>query len=152
MLNFWQRWMQAVYGLFILFGFMLAFFGTSSVLAPMTGPIFAAFWPNGPPTPETLRFAQFTFGIMGGLTVAIGVSGWFLARYALAKGETWAWVAMVESLFLWYVVDGFMSVYTGAWINAVFNTGFFILAAIPLVALWPHFRGRVRDGLKAPAF
>ena len=35
-------------------------------------------------------------------------------------------------------------------IFAVGCTGY-ILAAIPLVALWPHFRGRVRTDLKAPA-
>ena len=141
MFTFWQRWLQIVYGLFILFGFAFAFFGTSSLLSPMTAPIFAAFWPSGPPSAETLRFAQFTFGIMGGLTVALGISGLFLARFGLARGQVWAWVAMADSLLLWYLVDSGMSIYTGAWINAVFNTGFFVLAAVPLAATWPAVRG-----------
>jgi len=147
----WHRWLQVVFALFILFGIVFAFFGTSSLMAPFSGPIIASFWAGGIPTPETLRFAQFTFGIMGALTVAVGVFGFFMARYALPRGEAWAWVAIVDGLILWYLIDSGLSIYTGAWVNAVFNTGFFLLAAVPVVALWPHMRGRVRRNLQAPA-
>lgn len=155
MFTFWQRWLQVVFGLFIVFGVVFAFFGTSSFLSPMTGPIFAAFWPSGPPSPETLRFAQFTFGIMGALTVGLGVFGWFITRFALAKGIKWAWVALFEGVVLWFLVDSAMSIYTGAWVNAVFNGGFFLMAMIPLAALWPLMRSERRDhgadaGLTAP--
>lgn len=150
MSGFLLRLLQVVFGVFVLAGFAFAFFSSSSLMSPITGPIYAAFWTNGPPTPETLRFAEFAFGMVGGLTIAVGVSGWFVTRFALAKGQRWAWFAMAESLLLWFIVDGAVSIHTGAWINAVFNSAYFLAAAVPLVLLWPTVRKRPRRETARP--
>lgn len=151
MFRFWHRWLQAGYVILTLFGLAFAFLGTSSLFAPSVGPILAAFWPGGEIPANTQDFAFFAFGIAGALTAALGELGWFVARYAIAQRQRWAWNGLVASLLVWYLVDGAISIWAGAGINVVFNTVFFAILAVPLVALRTQLTDRAPDGAVATA-
>lgn len=138
MFGFWHRWIMIGYIGFIIFGLLFAILGATAFFAPVMRPILASFWVDGVIPAEAQNFAAFSFGIAGALTLALGELGWFVAKYALPRGERWAWTALVASLTAWFILDSAMSIYSGASINAVFNLGFYIILMVPLIAIRPH--------------
>lgn len=140
--TFWRRWLEIGFLGFILFGLAFAVLGTASVFAPLFAPVLSAFWVDGAIPVDAQGFAMLAFGIAGALTAALGELGWFVTRHALARRERWAWTALAASLTLWFLVDGAMSIASGAALNVAFNAIFFLLIAIPLAGAWPHLRAR----------
>ncbi len=90
---------------------------------------------------ETRRYAGFIYQVLGAV-----IFGWAILLTLVARGpekaETspdrisgWMWRCLALSLGGWFVLDTSMSLVTGFWQNAVFNTLFGISAAVPLL-LW----------------
>ncbi len=150
MFTFWYRWLLTVFVGFTLFGVAYAFFGMSGLFAIMLDPIDLALW-GGPMPAETEPFARFTFGIIGALLAAFGELGWFVTRYAVSRREPWAWNALAVSAIVWFVIDGIVSVWSGAAINVAFNLGFAVLLAIPLIGIRPHLTGQTASTRPATA-
>ena len=66
----------------------------------------------------------------------------FLARYAFAQRQLWAWNALAASLGVWYVVDTALSWTSGVYVAALGNTALLVLAGLPLVFTRKKFSSR----------
>ena len=151
MFTLWHRWLQVSQILLILFGLLFAFLGTSSALSPMTHPILSAFWVGGEIPENSREFAFFSFGLMGALSAALGELGWFVARYGIGQRQKWAWNGLLAAVVLWYLIDGFVSIYAGVAINVAFNTVFLLMIVVPLIGLRSHMVEGDREGVPATA-
>ena len=70
------------------------------------------------------------------------MAGWSLLMMQivhgpLREGSRWAWLMLVQSLALWFLLDTGMSLVLGYPSHALFNVPFAVALGIPLVSLRP---------------
>ena len=91
-------------------------------------------------TAAELAVQNILFGVLGSVMVAWMIVLVFLVRGPFRRGERWAWLAIDLSVFAWFVLDSVVSATHGMPLNVVFNLGFLVLFAIPLLATMSQFR------------
>lgn len=120
--------------------------GLVMVLAPdLTKQAFGLMVFQNPAQFETfdktaIAYIELAHAVMGSLMVGWGALMYLLVQGLLVNGRKEALGMISMSLLLWYVPDTAFSLHSGFWQNAVLNTGFAVMYAIPLVALRKHVR------------
>jgi hypothetical protein len=106
----------------------------------IAGSLFAwfGFGPNESIATSAVRdYLRLPFMVLGAV-----MAGWSLlmiqiVRGPLREGSRWAWLMLVQSLALWFLLDTGMSLVLGYPTHALFNVPFAIALGIPLVSLRP---------------
>jgi hypothetical protein len=130
-------WLQAVLaGVFV--------YSLSLVLAGrVAGSLFAwlGFGPDDSIDTSAVRdYLRLPFMVLGAV-----MAGWSLlmiqiVRGPLREGSRWAWMMLVQSIALWFLLDTGMSLVLGYPTHALFNIPFAIAIGIPLLSLRPPKR------------
>ena len=86
-------------------------------------------------TERQREYARLIFAVLGSVIV-----GWMLSMLAIARGplrhrEAWAWRTISGSAAAWFTLDTGTSLALGFDGHALFNVGFAVLLAVPLVAI-----------------
>ena len=130
----WYRWL-------LIAVWMLMIFGLSMVLWPEGIRSGFSLMVYGSPTAIELQFSAaanayviFVHGVLGAVMFGWGLAMLITLAGPFRRGETVGWKLLALPLVAWFVPDTVFSLYTGFWQNAVLNTGFALLFAIPLVA------------------
>lgn len=89
-------------------------------------------WQIGEDNPE---FIQLVYGVLGAVMIGWMVTLLALMRHNFQTDPRGTWQILVLSIGVWFVVDSGFSVVTGFVEHVVFNTGFLVLYAIPLVGM-----------------
>ena len=137
--QFWRRWLIVVTGGVIVYGF-------SFILLPdLTQSLFNIIFFSSADasrlfSEDANAYIAFAHGVLGAVMI-----GWMVALLPILagpfkQGQRSAWNAIGFSVLVWYVVDTAFSLYSGVPANALFNTAFLVLFAIPLAATYRHFR------------
>lgn len=71
--------------------------------------------------------------MLGATMAGWGITLVYIVLYPFAKREKWSWNAVAAGLALWFLIDTFMSAYTGAYFNVGVNVLLIVLAGIPLL-------------------
>lgn len=119
MTDFWRTYFTAwtifimVFGLVLVGAGVPALDGIATTIFAIVGATDIAW------TPE-LRFAT---ALMGAVTLGWGMTLLTAIRAAIALGDRGApvWRGLLIAMTVWFVIDSFMSVTTGFWLNAVSN-------------------------------
>ena len=132
--DFWAKWLLAVSTGVALFGILLVilpgwtrqFF--SLLLYGNTGYLDAF-------DVEALKYISLTHAVLGSC-----LAGWGIVLFILVKKMVHAHLKTVRmivavSVLCWFIPDTAFSLLYGFWPNAVLNSGFLVLFAIPLIAL-----------------
>ena len=90
---------------------------------------------------EAARYISLAHAVLGGVMVGWGAALFYITRTLLARGSRLAWNLVALSVFAWYVPDTSYSLLSGYWQNALLNTVFLALFAVPLLAT----RGRLSN-------
>jgi hypothetical protein len=139
--SFWWKWFLAASALVMLFGVLMVFFN-NTLLEPIGRDNYNSFFEDEPFEAlsfDELRFQNWVFGVIGTVTIGWGVILFFVVYHPLKRREQWAWNALAVSIIVWFVLDTGVSLYHGVVLNAIANTGFFILFVIPLIKLKNYF-------------
>lgn len=131
---FWHRWLLGATAFTAVFGAALLVFPNA------LQPIFnALFFPSADTnalfSQEAVRYISFIYTIVGAVMIGWSIALWFIITHGLARGEQWAWRALAVSVGAWFIGDTAMSLALGFAPNAVSNSLFLVLYAIPLWAL-----------------
>jgi hypothetical protein len=118
----------------LLYSIILVFAGRTA------GSLFAwfGFGPDGSIDTSAVRdYLRLPFMVLGAV-----MAGWSLlmiqiVRGPLREGSRWAWLMLVQSLALWFLLDTGMSLVLGYPSHALFNVPFAVALGIPLVSLRP---------------
>jgi hypothetical protein len=115
------------------------FYSLFLVLAGRTaGSLFASFG-FGPDesidTSAVRDYLRLPFMVLGAVMAGWSVLMIQLVRGPLREGSRWAWLFMVRSLILWFVLDTGMSIVLGYPTHALFNIPFAVALGIPLLSL-----------------
>jgi len=138
--SLWINWLLAVTAGVVAFGLVLvlepslARQGFSLLVYASPGRIDAF-------GQEPARYISLTHAVLGGVMVGWGTALFYITRRLLARGSRTAWNLVALSVSAWFVPDTSYSLLSGYWQNALLNTVFLVLFAIPLWAT----RGRLRD-------
>ena len=90
---------------------------------------------------EPARYISLAHAVLGGVMVGWGSALFYITRTLLARGSRIAWNLVALSDLAWFIPDTSYSLLSGYWQNALLNTVFLILFAVPLLAT----RSRLRN-------
>lgn len=81
------------------------------------------------------RYVHLVHGILGAV-----IAGWMITAGAIVIGplrrrEPWAWWAIVTASVVWFALDTSLSLALGFAGHGLFNLGFALALAVPLVAI-----------------
>ena len=137
--TFWINWLTYTAEFTVLFGLLM-------VLAPgltqqafgllifQNTEQFAAF------DPQATAYIELAHAVMGSVLVGWGALIFMLVRKLNIEDAKQTCNMIAISVLLWYIPDTAFSLYSGFWQNAVLNTSFAVLYAVPLMALRKHFQ------------
>lgn len=139
-INFWRKWLliaiafQAVFGLAMIFlpGVLDKYFW--NVIFFSSSKLYQTF------TPEITTYIHQVYGVLGAVMVGWSVQMFLHVKNTFTSGDRQAWIAIVLSLGIWFVLDSVLSIAMGYWQNAVLNVGFGSLFVIPLAASSKYFK------------
>lgn len=127
-------WLQAVLAGVCVYSLILVLAGRTA------GSLFAwfGFGPDESIDTRAVRdYLRLPFMVLGAV-----MGGWSLlmiqiVRGPLREGSRWAWLMLVQSLALWFLLDTGMSLVLGYPTHALFNVPSAIALGIPLTSLRP---------------
>jgi hypothetical protein len=131
--NLWISWLLAAAAGVIVFGLLL-------VLAPALTRqgfsllVYASLDRIDSFGSEQARYISLVHAVIGGVMVGWGVALFYVTKVLLANGSRVGWNLIALSITTWFVPDTAYSLVSGFWQNAVLNTVFLCLFAIPLWA------------------
>lgn len=139
--SMYSRWLEIVYLAFAVFGVLLA------LLSP-TALFEAIFHANVDPVffgntelPEASRgFRNWIYAVLGSSCAAVGLLMFCIVRFCFRKREAWARNGLIGAISVWFVIDQTASLLSGVWFNVAFNSIFFAIIVIPLLATWRNFQ------------
>ena len=83
---------------------------------------------------EPVRYIALAHAVLGGVMVGWGAALFYITRTLLASGSRIAWNLVALSVVAWFIPDTSYSLLSGYWQNALLNTVFLVLFAVPLLA------------------
>ena len=127
-------WLQAVLAGVCIYSLILVLAGRTA------GSLFAwfGFGPDESIDTSAVRdYLRLPFMVLGAV-----MAGWSLlmiqiVRGPLREGSRWAWLMLVQSLALWFLIDTGMSLVLRYPTHALFTVPFAVALGIPLVSLRP---------------
>ena len=131
--GFWVNWLLAVAAGVIVFGLVL-------VVAPSIARegfsllVYASADRIDSFGQEPVRYIALSHAVIGGVMVGWGVALFYVTKSLFARGERIAWNLVALSVGAWFVPDTSYSLLAGYWQNAMLNTAFLALFALPLWA------------------
>lgn len=138
--TFWLRWLLAVtlgvmaFGLVLVVAPNLARQGFSLLIYANTEHI-TSFGANA------VAYISLLHAVLGSVMFGWGVALLFVVRGLFARGVREGWQIIAVSVVLWFVPDSAFSLWSGFWQNALLNTAFIVLFALPLAATYRAFYG-----------
>lgn len=132
--DFWMGWLTVVVAGTLVFGLaMVALPGvTRSGFNLM---LYGAAAGHADFGPEAVRYVNLAHAVMGAVMVGWSAALLWVVRGPLRRGEAGSWAAVAGSVAAWFFPDSAASLWHGYWQNAVLNSGFAVLYAVPLAAL-----------------
>jgi hypothetical protein len=83
---------------------------------------------------EQVKYISLVHAVIGGVMTGWGIALFYVTKAFLARGKSAAWNLIALSVGAWFVPDTAYSLLSGFWQNALLNTAFLFLFALPLWA------------------
>jgi hypothetical protein len=117
------------------------FYSLFLVLAGRTAGSLFTWFGFGPDesigTSEVRDYLRLPFMVLGAVMAGWSLLMMQIVRGPLREGSRWAWLMLVQSLALWFLLDTGMSLVLRYPTHALFNVPFIVAIGIPLVSLRP---------------
>ncbi|BET25020.1 hypothetical protein EV673_2913 [Limnobacter thiooxidans] len=136
---FWINWLSFAAVFTMLFGLLMVVL-PGLTLQGFGLMIFKNANQFGTFDPSATAYIELAHAVMGAVLFGWGALIFMVVRKLMSRGIKEAWGMVAGSVLLWYLPDTAFSLVSGFWQNAVLNTGFACLYAVPLFALRPHFK------------
>ena len=134
-------WLVMASAATIVVGVILVATPEAPLLAGYNRSVAQAFWAQ-PQLPDAVRaYHRWTFGILGAAIAGWGVCNTCLLLYPFARRERWAFAALAAGIATWVPMDLLLSMRAGVSGEVVFVSAALLAFGVPLLFLWPYFRG-----------
>jgi hypothetical protein len=125
-------WLQIVLVGVFLYSLVLVFAGRTA------GSLFAlfGFGPDESIDTSAVRdYLRLPLMVLGAVMAGWSILMIQMVRGPLREGSRWAWLMLVQSLALWFLLDTGMSLVLGHPTHALFNIPFAVMLGVPLLSL-----------------
>jgi hypothetical protein len=131
---FWWRWL-IVATVFVLIT------GIAMVMTPEpVSRMFSSILSSPQSEDMSARAYLLLFqGVLGATMIGWSMALLLVAMGPFRRGSREGWTIIAISMAAWFIPDTSFSLWTGFWMNAVLNTVFLVLFAIPLAATYRTF-------------
>jgi hypothetical protein len=89
-----------------------------------------------------VAYISLLHGVLGAVMFGWGIALLFILFGAFRSGAQEGWRALAVSVAAWFVPDTLFSLRSGFWQNALLNSLFAVLFAVPLAATYRAFHER----------
>lgn len=117
--EFWVKYLKFVSLFFVFLGLFWAYTGTFDPLGIYDYYFAKAFWGLEELPADVEKTKRFILGILGATSSGYFMIQYFVAKYAYANRELWAYNAIIAGFLIWFVNDCMMSTYHGAYFNLI---------------------------------
>jgi hypothetical protein len=133
-IEFWWRWLVLVSLGVMMFGLTLAIFPdlTLQGFSLMIYSSAARISEFGEPAVSYIRLVH---AVLGAVMVGWGTALLFVLFGTFQENLSIGWKTVTGSVVAWFIPDTMFSLWSGFWQNAILNTVFVVLFAIPLIAI-----------------
>jgi len=137
--RFWVNYLRIVSILFAAMGLMWAVLGSFDPFGIYDARMAGAFF--GQDTLPTAAKRTFSFALAPfGMTAAgYFILQYFIATYAFAKRERWAFVAITLAFWIWLIGDTILSLQHGALFNVLMANVPSLIAMLPVFIFTPKY-------------
>jgi len=132
---FWKKYLMAIGLALIAMGAYVAIFNNTPVFALFGNLIDPVFWSNTMMTEGTKKFKGFIYNFSGTYVLLWGINFFFISKYALVRGNKWAWNCLALSTIVWFVIMEPFSILYKVYHNAIGDVIFFIIIMIPMLKI-----------------
>jgi hypothetical protein len=132
-MDFWKKFLIIISLSLIAMGVYISLFNNTPIFALFGNLIDPVFWPKNMITEGTRNFKGFIYSFSGVYVLLWGINFFFISKYALVRGNKWAWKCLVLSTIVWFTIMVPFSFYYKVYYNAFGDILFFIIIAIPLI-------------------
>lgn len=122
----------------IVMGVYVAIFNNTPVFALFGNMIDPVFWSDTMTTEGTKNFKGFIYSFSGTYVLLWGINFFFISKYALVRGNKWAWNCLALSTIVWFVIMEPFSILYKVYYNVIGDIIFFILIMIPMIKIKKH--------------
>lgn len=135
-----QIWLILVHVMSIVVGLLLIFGTTTPPMEFYSEKLAQAFW-NEEAFPEnSVAYHHWSLGLIGSATIGWAISHLFILSTAFGRGERWAQRGMFISVLAWIVLELWLSIPAGAWVEAAFVSLAGLAILVPLVLAGDRMR------------
>lgn len=138
MFEFFRLWLLVACGAMAVVGVAMVLIVGTPLFNRVNRLIDPAFWPSTPDA-ATRGFQSWAYGVTFAVMAGWGLSLAILVANAFASRQAWVWWTIAASVALWYPLDTGRSLYHRVWANAIGNTLFLAILAIPLIGTFGEF-------------
>src|SRR5512133_230779 len=132
---FWKKYLMGIGLALIAMGAYVALLNNTPVFALFGNLIDPVFWPDNMTTEGTHNFKGFIYSFSGVYVLLWGINFLFISKYALVRGNKWAWNCLALSTIIWFAIMEPFSIYYKVYYNAIGDVVFVILIAIPMIKI-----------------
>jgi hypothetical protein len=132
---FWKKYLTIISGSIIVMGLYVTFFKNTPMYSLFSNLIDPVFWPDKSIIQGTQDFKGFIYSFSGVFVLLWGLNFFFISRYALLRGNRWAWNCIAVSTLTWVLIMIPFSIVYKVYYNAIGNVLFFIIIAIPMIKI-----------------
>jgi len=134
--EFWRKWLIIAAGITALAGLGFATLAAIGATGTLDAMFDLVYLPGELEAPAG-EVASFAMGVAGAVMVGWAATMLILLRSQSTSALPLTWRALTVGLLAWFVVDGIVSIASGATGNLALNVVFLALFAPPLIATRP---------------
>lgn len=137
--SFWLKYLKWVSLFFCLMGVMWAIIGSFDPFGLYDSQFAQAYWGTDALPPDAEKAKSFLLGPFGATSAAYFVLQYFIAKYAYAEKQLWAYNAIVFGFFFWFILDTGVSLYHKAYFNVMLANMPCLVMMLPVVFTRRYF-------------
>lgn len=137
--NFWVSYLKFLSLFFAAMGVMWAIVGSFDPFGIYDSYFANAFWETDTLPKDAKLATRFLLGPFGATSAGYFILQYFIAKYAFAKRELWAYNAILFAFFFWFLLDTLMCLYHGGYFNILFANVTSLIAMLPIVFTKKYF-------------
>ncbi len=138
--RFWVNYLRIVSIIFAAMGLMWAVLGSFDPFGLYDASMAEAFFGQDDLPADAKRVFSFSLAPFGMTALGYFILQYFIATYAFAKKERWAFVAITSAFSIWFIGDTVLSLQHGAAFNVLFANIPSLIAMLPIFIFTPqHF-------------
>lgn len=138
--NFWVSYLKFVSLFFVAMGVMWAVVGSFDPFDIYDSYFAQAFWGTDTLPNDAKIATRFILGPFGATSAGYFILQYFIAKYAFAKRELWAYNAIMVAFFFWFLLDSAMCIYHKGYFNILIANVTSLIAMMPIVFTRKYFQ------------